>query len=70
MLTKLALRYLEKRGKSVMINFEIDGGRVQPKKNKVYTINNDFEHVDYRLTDGKPFVIPNGKFYFKKEWGE
>lgn len=67
MLTKLAVWYLRKRKKSVIIGFTIEGGITRPKYNDIFTFDNNFNGVDYRLTDGTPFDIPSGKFNYTKE---
>jgi hypothetical protein len=62
MLTELAVWYLRKKKKSVLINYEINNGVVKCRNNESYLYDNILNNVEYRLSNDKEFVIPDGKF--------
>jgi hypothetical protein len=62
MLSNFAVWYLRKRKKSVMIGYEIENGKVKSLNPSSLTYDNFFGDIDYRMCDGKRFIIPTGKF--------
>lgn len=65
MLSKLAIWYLRKRKKSVLIGYRVVGGKMNAIYNKSYTYDNQLINVDYWYGNGKKLVIPEGEFTIK-----
>lgn len=65
MLTKLAIWYLRKRKKSVIIGFIANGGWVQPKNNHPLTYECDFFNTKFVNKNGTTTTMPYGKFNFE-----
>ncbi|WP_374723668.1 hypothetical protein [Calidifontibacillus erzurumensis] len=65
MLKKLAIWYLRKKKCSVLIGYKLSGGQIKALNKDAYTYNNVFDNVDYRLSNDKPYKIPEGKFQVK-----
>jgi hypothetical protein len=63
MLSKLAIWYLRKRKKSVMIGYTIEDAKIQANNFDSNIYNNHFKDCDYFTADGNTFEIPNGKFH-------
>ncbi|GLY11377.1 hypothetical protein [Pseudobacillus badius] len=61
MLTELAIWYLRKKKKSVMIAFKIKDGAVQAINKDTFIYENEFEDVDYFLPNGQMYDIPHMK---------
>ena len=62
MLTKLAIWYLRKKKKSVLIGYELDKNKIRCLSNSAYIYDSNLNNVDYLCKDGTPFDIPKGKF--------
>jgi hypothetical protein len=65
MFEQLAIWYLRKKNKSVLIGYQLDGGKAKPLNSKAYVYDNRLNSVDYRSQNDKPFYIPEGKFNIK-----
>lgn len=75
MFESLAIWYLRKKKRSVVIGYELDGGKVECLYSTAYIYDNNIKDIDYRCSDGTSFEIPEGKFnvsttskYFKRSW--
>lgn len=62
MLIKLAIWYLRRKKVSAIFNMKITGGKVQQKTNRGATYDTEFYDAQYLLSNGKAFVVPQGKF--------
>lgn len=63
MLTKLAIWYLRKRKKSVLIGFNIKDGEIQTKNKTTYYYDNQLTDVKIKRLNGEDFDFPyNAKF--------
>lgn len=62
MFESLAIWYLRKRKKSVLIGYELEGGKVKCLYNQAYLYDNKIGDIDYRCSNDAPFKIPEGKF--------
>lgn len=62
MFESLAIWYLRKRKRSVIIGYKLEGGKVKCLYNKAYIYDNYIEDIIYRCSDDTPFEIPEGKF--------
>lgn len=67
MLAKLAIWYLRKTHKSVLIGFEINSGTIKSINNDSFTYDNNLNNVDYRTSDNKSIILPEGKFSISHE---
>jgi hypothetical protein len=59
---KLAIWYLRKRKRSVIIGYMLECGKVKSLNNKTYIYDNQVKNIDYRCSDDTQFEIPEGKF--------
>ena len=62
MLSELCVWYLRMRKRSVIMNFNITNGNLQPKENKVYLYDNELNVDSYFDVDGEKMCLPKGKF--------
>lgn len=65
MLTKLAIWYLRKRKRSVMIGFSVQPYFIQPHNRDTFLYDNrltDIKFIDY---NGDRFVLPEGRFHIQ-----
>ncbi len=62
MFESLAIWYLRMRKKSVLIGYELEGGKIKILNNTSYIYDNHINDIDYRCSDDTPFEIPEGKF--------
>jgi len=62
MLSSLAVWYLSKRKKSVIIGFETTGGEVKSLNQDTYYYNNTFDNTVNKNNDDSIFLVPEGKF--------
>ncbi|RST60187.1 hypothetical protein D5F11_009015 [Siminovitchia terrae] len=67
MLAKIAIWYLRKTKKSVLIGFEIKDGYLRSLNNNTLTYDNHLVNVDYRTRDDKPLLLPEGKFSISRK---
>jgi hypothetical protein len=58
----LAIWYLRKRKRSVIIGYMLEDGKVKCLNNKAYIYDNQVKNIDYRCSDDTRFEIPEGKF--------
>ncbi|MEH7652311.1 hypothetical protein [Bacillus safensis] len=66
MITKLAIWWLRKRKRSVMIGYEIIEGEIKARYNTALLYDNTLIGVSYQDSDGKSFNVPEGKFAYKR----
>ncbi|APP15618.1 hypothetical protein ABH16_04685 [Bacillus altitudinis] len=66
MITKLAIWWLRKRKRSVMIGYEVIEGAIKARNNNALLYDNTLIGVSYQDSDGKSFNIPEGKFDYKR----
>lgn len=62
MFESLAIWYLRKKKKSVLIGYELEDGTVKALNNKAYIYDNRIKDINYYCSDNTPFEIPEGKF--------
>jgi hypothetical protein len=62
MFESLAIWYLRKKKRSVLIGYKLEEGQVKALNNKAYIFDNNINNIDYRYSDDTPFEIPEGKF--------
>ncbi|MCY9052485.1 hypothetical protein MOE90_02105 [Bacillus spizizenii] len=67
MLSSLAIWYLRKKKKSVLIGYELKSGCVKALNNHALTYDNVFFDIDYRAPDDSPLVLPEGKCSIKRK---
>lgn len=66
MIEELAIWYLRKKNRSVLIGYQFDGGKIKPINSKAYVYDIRLKNVDFRSQDDKPFYLPEGKFNIRK----
>ncbi|MGY8620256.1 hypothetical protein ACN6A9_01575 [Bacillus safensis] len=66
MITNLAIWWLRKRKRSVMIGYEVIEGAIKARNNNALLYDNTLIGVSYQDSDGKSFNIPEGKFDYKR----
>lgn len=66
MITKLAIWWLRKAKKSVVINYVVTEGELQAKQKQVFIYDNDFTDTVYKDYDGEIVALPSGKFTMKR----
>lgn len=64
MLTKLAVWYLRKNRRSVLIGYNVKDGCIKAKHNNAFIYDNNLTNVEYRDSDNKPLELPEGKFSY------
>jgi len=62
MFEKIAIWYLRKQKRSVLIGYEISNGNVKALNNHAFLYDNTLNDVEYRTSDNYPMSIPNRKF--------
>jgi hypothetical protein len=62
LLANLAIWYLRKKKKSVLIGYELDENKIRCLSNSAYIYDSNINNVSYLCKDGTPFDIPTGKF--------
>lgn len=65
MLSNLAVWYLSKRKKSVIIGFETQGGELKSLNQDTYYYDNTFDNTVNKNHDDSLFLVPQGKFKIK-----
>lgn len=65
MLTKLAIWYLRKRKRSVMIGFSVQPYFIQPTNRDAYLYDNRLVNIKYYDCNGDEVVLPEGKFHIQ-----
>ncbi|UUV47112.1 hypothetical protein [Bacillus phage vB_BanS-Thrax5] len=65
MLSNLAVWYLSKRKKSVIIGFETTGGEIKSLNEDTYYYDNTFDNTVNKNHDDSIFLVPQGKFKIK-----
>ncbi|MDS7057179.1 hypothetical protein NXG04_07755 [Klebsiella pneumoniae] len=68
MLSRLAVWYLQKRKKSVIIGFHLKEGELHEKNSTTYFYDNTFENIVIKDVNGKVFNIPDGKFLVRYDY--
>ncbi|MEH7714237.1 hypothetical protein RJD11_10045 [Bacillus velezensis] len=68
MLSSLAVWYLRKRKKSVLIGYHIKGGFIKTLNKHALTYDNVLFDIDYRSADDRPIILPEGKFTIEREF--
>ncbi|MDQ9095526.1 hypothetical protein NQS36_04030 [Bacillus sp. C1(2022)] len=66
MLTSLAIWYLRRRKRSVLIGFEADGGQVKSQSNRTFVYDSTFRNVIFKEADGEVLILPKGKFSIRR----
>lgn len=67
MLAKLAVWYLRKNRRSVLIGYNIIGGYIIAKDNNAFIHNNNLIDVECRDSDNKLFDLPEGQFSYRRK---
>lgn len=67
MLSKLAIWYLRKRKKTVILNVIAKDGSMQQSERSALLYDNCLMDVAYYDYDGNIVTIPEGKFSFERE---
>jgi hypothetical protein len=57
MFTKLAIWYLRKRKKSVLIGYNVKNGTIRAIENDAYSHDNVFRDCEFELQDGRPYTM-------------
>ncbi|WP_373757831.1 hypothetical protein [Jeotgalibaca porci] len=66
MITKLAIWWLRKANKSVVINYVVTQGELQAKQKQSFIYDIDFADALYKDCDGEIVALPSGKFTMKR----
>lgn len=67
MISELAIWYLRKRKKSVMIGMLANGGNIQQNNRNGFLYDNHLCNVKYFTADGHRLDLPEGKFHYELE---
>lgn len=65
MLTKLAIWYLRKRKRTVLMNIRMYGNKVQQISYNGFFYDNDLMNIEMYDTEGNPLHVPQGKFHIQ-----
>lgn len=68
MITTLAIWWLRKTNKSVIINFKMTNGEVQAKERYALIFDNEFTDIVYMDSNGERVTIPSRKFTITRWW--
>jgi hypothetical protein len=66
MFKALAIWYLRKKKISVLMNYQIDNGKIRPLTHMNCMYDNNLNNVDVRSNNNQVLVIPEGKFCIKQ----